>query len=224
MRVLALDASFGACSVALVVDGVALESLRCDDLRASTSALPELVAAVLSSSRGFDAVAATVGPGSFTGIRASLALAHGLALGTGVPIVGVTTIEALIGQAAAMTAAIGGRALWVAIDDHRGRCILARTGPTVPGGLAVEIAVPQTIVAPGRPVAILGDAAEMVVAALRSGGADILRLPICAIDIAHVGRIATRRLTGTIPALLPQPWYLQPPEVRLGSAPRPAPG
>ena len=42
-----------------------------------------------------DLVAVTVGPGSFTGIRAGLALAHGIALAAGVPVVGVTVGEAL---------------------------------------------------------------------------------------------------------------------------------
>ena len=45
--------------------------------------------------RRLDLIAVTVGPGSFTGIRAGLALAHGIALAAGVPIVGVTVGEAL---------------------------------------------------------------------------------------------------------------------------------
>ena len=44
---------------------------------------------------GLDAVAAVVGPGGFTGIRAALALAEGIGLGAGIPVIGVTTGEAL---------------------------------------------------------------------------------------------------------------------------------
>ena len=47
------------------------------------------------SAADLDLVAVTVGPGSFTGIRAALALAHGLALAAGVPVIGVTVGEAL---------------------------------------------------------------------------------------------------------------------------------
>ena len=220
MRVLALDASFGACSAGLVVDGVLTASLRREDLRAATSALPELVAELLAARPGFDAVAATVGPGSFTGIRAGLALAHGLALGAGVPIVGVTTIEALIEQAAAEPA-WDRRGIWVAIDDHRGRCFLARTSPA--GELTIEVADPQALPRPEYPVAILGDAAEVAAASLRATGADIVLLPMRAVGIAQVGQIGARRIAGEIPAMAPRPWYLEPPEVRLGAAPRPAP-
>ena len=43
---------------------------------------------------GCDAVAVTVGPGGFTGLRAAIALARGFALGWGVPCLGVTLGEA----------------------------------------------------------------------------------------------------------------------------------
>lgn len=42
-----------------------------------------------------EAVAVAVGPGSFTGLRVGLATAKGLALGRGIPVVGVPTMEAL---------------------------------------------------------------------------------------------------------------------------------
>ena len=84
---------------------------------------PRLAAASL------DLVAVTVGPGSFTGIRAGLALAHGIALAAGVPVVGVTVGEAL----ADSLPHLGERHLWVAIDSRRGRVFLER-GDTVSRG------------------------------------------------------------------------------------------
>lgn len=41
----------------------------------------------------------TVGPGSFTGIRVGVATARGFAVGLGIPVVGVTNLEAIIEEA-----------------------------------------------------------------------------------------------------------------------------
>lgn len=204
MRILALDAALGPCSAALVADGVLLAQRRSSDPRGASAALPGLVADVLAEAgNGFEAVAVTVGPGSFTGIRAALALGHGLAIGAGVPIFGVTSIAAI---AAAWTP-VAGMELWVALDTRRGRVFLGRGGTIA--GVALD-ALPQ----PDGPIMLAGDAAAIVAA--QTGG-----------EMTGIGDIEARYVALAADALehrvAPQPLYVEPPEARPAAMRRPAP-
>jgi [ribosomal protein S18]-alanine N-acetyltransferase len=127
-RVLALDGALARCSAGLVADGALVASRVEDGARGHAAVLPRMAADVLAeagcAADALDLVAVTVGPGGFTGLRAALSLAQGLALGAGVPVVGVTVGEAL----AEALPHLGGRALWVAIDSRRGQVFLERDG------------------------------------------------------------------------------------------------
>jgi tRNA threonylcarbamoyl adenosine modification protein YeaZ len=157
-------------------------------------------------------IGVTVGPGSFTGLRAALALAQGLALGAGCPLVGVTVAEALA-DGLRLSA---GRKLWTAIDSRRGRVFLDRNGTA--GTVALD-ALPD----PGGPVAVAGDAAIAVAARLAARGADVLltdaRLPLP----RHVAVVAMRRHAGEIAPLPARPLYIDAPEARPSAGLRPAP-
>ncbi len=213
MRVLALDAALGPCSVAVVADGACLAQRQSADPRGASAALPGLVAAVLAASPGgFDAVAVTVGPGSFTGVRAALAVAHGLALGAGVPVIGVTSTEAV----AAALPALDGRAAWVALDTRRGRVFLDR-------GAGAEVMDPAALPLPDGPVALAGDAAPVVAAALAARGADVRLTDLRGIEARHVGQVGLQRLAGSLPPLAAYPLYIEPPEARPQPPLRPAP-
>ena len=98
MRVLALDTSTEVLSVALSTEQGTLEPASRDGARprrahpASDHALLEEAGVCLSQ---LDGIAAGVGPGSFTGVRMSVAVAQGLAYGAALPVVPVTSLEAL---------------------------------------------------------------------------------------------------------------------------------
>jgi tRNA threonylcarbamoyladenosine biosynthesis protein TsaB len=130
MRILALDAALARCAAAIVVDHEAIAMRQTAATRGHAALLPVMAKDVLAeaaiAAASLDLVAVTVGPGSFTGIRAGLALAHGIALAAGVPVVGVTVGEAL----ADLLPHLGERQLWVAIDSRRGRVFLEQ-GDTV---------------------------------------------------------------------------------------------
>ncbi|HKU08412.1 MAG TPA: tRNA (adenosine(37)-N6)-threonylcarbamoyltransferase complex dimerization subunit type 1 TsaB [Bradyrhizobium sp.] len=100
MLILAIDTALDACA-AVVLDTdsnkvIARESQAMK--RGHAEALMPLVARVMKESEiGFaalDRVAATTGPGSFTGLRVGLSAARGIALAASKPVVGITTLTA----------------------------------------------------------------------------------------------------------------------------------
>jgi tRNA threonylcarbamoyladenosine biosynthesis protein TsaB len=98
MRILALDASTEVCAVALG-DGVDwLERSEVAGQRHSELLLP-MIRAILAergvSLEEIDGIAFGAGPGSFTGLRIACGVAQGLALGADLPVVGVSTLEAI---------------------------------------------------------------------------------------------------------------------------------
>jgi tRNA threonylcarbamoyladenosine biosynthesis protein TsaB len=215
MRILALDAALARCSAAIIVDDALIAARQSDATRGHAALLPMMVSDVLAEAAlpatQLDLVAVTVGPGSFTGIRAGLALAHGIALAAGIPVIGVTSGEAL----ADSLPHLGSRRLWCAIDNRRGRVFIERSQGIAAFSLD---SLPQ----PDGTVAVAGDAAIAVASHLAARGADVLltdaRLPMP----RHVAVVALRRFQGALPPLPAQPLYVDPPEARITTL-RPAP-
>jgi tRNA threonylcarbamoyladenosine biosynthesis protein TsaB len=98
MRVLAIDTSTEALSVALRDEQSTIER-GLSTARGHAEQILSLIDAVLGEAgvrlTQLDGIAAGVGPGSFTGVRISVAVAQGLSYGAGLPVVPVTSLEAL---------------------------------------------------------------------------------------------------------------------------------
>ena len=98
MRVLALDASTEACSVALLDGDRCIERVH-ESGKSHAQHILGMVGSVLAEAQMslsmLDGLAASVGPGSFTGVRISVSVGQGLAFGAGLAVVPVTTLEAL---------------------------------------------------------------------------------------------------------------------------------
>lgn len=98
MRFAAIETATEWCSVALWIDGEISGLERRADTRHSELALPmleELLRKAGLPADGLDAVAFGAGPGAFTGLRIACGLAQGLALARSLPVIGVSTLEAI---------------------------------------------------------------------------------------------------------------------------------
>jgi tRNA threonylcarbamoyladenosine biosynthesis protein TsaB len=102
MRVLAVDTATEACSVALLSGDEVICRFAEGGLAHAQQVLG-MVEAVLAEAEVslsmLDGIAASIGPGAFTGVRISVAVAQGLAFGAGLRVAPVTTLEALASQA-----------------------------------------------------------------------------------------------------------------------------
>ncbi|WGM32637.1 tRNA (adenosine(37)-N6)-threonylcarbamoyltransferase complex dimerization subunit type 1 TsaB [Brevundimonas sp. NIBR11] len=125
MRVLIIDTALDACTAAVFEDGRPL-GVRTELMaRGHSERLGGFVRdAVAETGGGFetlDRIGVTVGPGSFTGLRVGLAFAQGLGAALGLPVVGVSTLEAL-----ARSADDGRGATAAVIDARRSQVYLQR--------------------------------------------------------------------------------------------------
>ena len=225
MRILALDAALARCAAGIVID----EELAAQRIepggRGQAALLAPMVQDVLGEARiaadQLDLIAATIGPGSFTGIRAALALAHGLGLAGQIPVIGVTVGEAL----ARALPRLGGRALWVAIAARRGRIFLDR-GAVEGGAGGIDSRAEDDLPAPPGPLALAGDAAGGVAARLAARDIDVMLTDARAPLPRHIALIAAERHAGTRAKLAPVPLYVDPPEAHppaAGLRPPPVP-
>ncbi|MBZ9855080.1 tRNA (adenosine(37)-N6)-threonylcarbamoyltransferase complex dimerization subunit type 1 TsaB [Mesorhizobium sp. CA13] len=122
MKVLAIDCAANLCA-ACVYDAGARQELGRAVLDLGKGHAEHLMAVIAEALKagatayaGLGAIAVSVGPGSFTGLRVGVSTARGLALALKVPAVGVTTLEALAAEAAG---AFPGRAVLAALDAGR---------------------------------------------------------------------------------------------------------
>lgn len=98
MRILGIETATRAASVAVIFDGKILaESLRESPQSFSETLMPQVeeVIKISGAFENLDAVAVSIGPGSFTGLRIGLATAKALAYAWGIKIIGVPTLQAL---------------------------------------------------------------------------------------------------------------------------------
>lgn len=209
MLVLGLDTCLNACSAA-VLDGDRVLAHAYEPMsRGHQERLATLVQEVMAQANTpfarLDRIGATVGPGSFTGLRVGVAFAKGLASALGVPAVGVGALQALAGEAEGLVV--------TAIDARRDQVYLqvfedghALMAPDV---LPIGTAVARVVeVAHGRTPTFVGSGGPLLADA--AVGAPMLTPEGC--DPRTVARLAAAAAPAPI-----RPLYLRAPDARLPS-------
>jgi len=124
-RLLAIEASADACSVALLHQGVVCERNETEPRQHSQLLLPmvdELLQEASLALRDIDAIAFSAGPGSFTGLRLALGVAQGLAFGAELPLIAVSSLAALAQAVIEARALQEGAQVFCVVDARMGEC------------------------------------------------------------------------------------------------------
>ncbi len=232
--VLGLDTSTTACSAAVLMNG-SVKAARFEEMmHGQAERLNPMIAEVMTeagvSFGRLGLIAVTVGPGAFTGLRIGLACARAIGLATGIPLVGISTFDALAAAVPADERA--GREMIICVNGKRRDAFVQRFDESLtpvgePGALAPGDALrtfggPRLLIA-GDGVALLrpafnspgpgekDDVGEGVDARIRFSSAT--RPP----DARHVAAIGAHRGPSALP---PRPVYIRPPDAHLPGHPR----
>lgn len=97
--ILNIETSTSVCSVALTMDGNVID--RREDYQGRNHAsllsgyIEDMLGAAKKHELKLDAIAVSMGPGSYTGLRIGLSEAKGLAYALNIPLIGVDTLQAM---------------------------------------------------------------------------------------------------------------------------------
>jgi tRNA threonylcarbamoyl adenosine modification protein YeaZ len=217
MRILAIDTSCGAASVAVVESGqieplaVVSRTMAHGHAEALAPMVVQAAGNVEGGLASLDRIAVTTGPGSFTGIRVGLALARAMGMALGVPVVGVSTLAAF---AAPLLSNPRPGIIAAAIDARHGSAYFqlfeASGRPLAPPRCD---ALRECVRSIGEGPALLsGDAAALVATeAHRAGLPYDLSAAADVPDIVAVARMGLALDPAANPA---RPLYVKPPDAR----------
>jgi tRNA threonylcarbamoyladenosine biosynthesis protein TsaB len=200
---LAFDTSSAACTAALF-DGSGACIARADEVigRGHAERLVPMIAELMDGRRA-DRILVGVGPGSFTGIRVAIAAAHGLAIGWGAQLSGMSSLALLAAGAA------GGGQVAAAVTGGHGELFVQQfDGITLEPLSEVANAVPSTAAHLLTAGVVVGSGARLVVEA-RGWGEAREQLPSAADAL---------RLPDKLRALDPKPVYARAPDARVPEA------
>ncbi len=167
MKILAIDSSTAKATVALYVDGNIAEKIEITDSKTHSETLVPMIQQVLKNAgvlpADVDYYAASIGPGSFTGLRIGVVTMKSIAMAVDKPCVAVPTLDALAYNVhdfdgiicplidarndQVFTAIYAGASMPKRLSDHMAKSIS-------------ELVDDLKQLAAGRPILLVGDGAE----------------------------------------------------------------
>jgi len=215
---LAFDTALGACSVALG-DGTTCLAARYEEREAGQAErlipmMADVLAEAALAASAIERIGVTIGPGSFTGTRIGLAAARAMGVALGIPVIGLTTLDALSASAPPEEDVL------IAFDARRSQIYVqlfsaeakdgTRKALSEPVALSVERAaqILPTLTTPRTKnrMALLGSAAEMLAAHWPQPVTIIpAQYPIAADFLPRIARAQVAMQTTS----MPRPLYLR---------------
>lgn len=152
MKLLAVDTTSGACSVALYHDGRVCEQFvraERDHTRRLLPMVESVLAQAESSLTEVDALAVSQGPGSFTGLRIAISCVQGLAFASDKPVVPVSSLAAMAAGAVRVQPDWRGKPVLAALDARMQEVYWGLYSSERPGEAILKDAVssPEQVVA-----------------------------------------------------------------------------
>lgn len=171
MTVLGIETASTVCGAALAHHGALVHEARIDAPHIHAERLLTQIDEVLRAAGcpvgALGGIAVSSGPGSFTGLRIGMSVAKGLAYAANIPLIGVSTLEALAHRAATRAGVVAGETVLAVLDARRDEvyCQMFLAGAE---GLQADGEVSNLTVAEvrarlsGRKVLAAGDAIDKV--------------------------------------------------------------
>jgi tRNA threonylcarbamoyladenosine biosynthesis protein TsaB len=119
--ILSIETATDVCSVALSENETIIDSKSISEKNVHSAKLAKLIEKLMTSGKksyaDLNAIAMSMGPGSFTGLRIGVSIGKGLAYGLDIPIIGINTLESIAYSASQLDSRPG--ILWCPVIDAR---------------------------------------------------------------------------------------------------------
>ena len=165
--ILNIETSTSVCSVALTAEGMILTHHEDFEGRNHAALLSDYIKSCLDfladKELKLDAVAVSIGPGSYTGLRIGLSEAKGLAYGLDIPLIGISTLKLMATRVMFSTLDIDPETIFVPMIDARRMEVytaaydFALNELMAPQPLILDGDSYADIISTGRPVLLFGN-------------------------------------------------------------------
>lgn len=168
--ILNIDTSTSVCSTALTAEGMVITHFEDFQGRNHAALLSGYIKGCLDHARSkemkLDAVAVSMGPGSYTGLRIGLSEAKGLAYALDIPMIGISTLQLMVTHVMFDGENYGDDPIYVPMIDARRMEVytaaydIALAELLAPQPLILDADSYADLLATGRPVIFFGDGSD----------------------------------------------------------------